>query len=86
MQVARTLHTATPLNDGTVLVAGGLDGNQNPCATSELYSYLTQTWASVGSLKMPRYQQAAALLADGQSVVVVGGSTYYARENPSGEC
>lgn len=37
MTTARSSHTATLLNDGTVLVTGGLDAQNNFLATAELY-------------------------------------------------
>ena len=74
LAIARTSHTATLLNDGTVLVIGG--GTQTAptylTGTAELFSPTTQTFTGDGSLATPRTQHTATLLNDG-TVLVVGG-------------
>lgn len=71
-------HTATRLNDGRVLVAGGnktlpgLDRPPDSVSSAELYDPLTNTWSSAGNMSTPRSFQTATLLADGR-VLVVGG-------------
>jgi N-acetylneuraminic acid mutarotase len=74
MLYPRAGHTATKLQDGTVLVAGGYIGDSGRAlvAPAELYDPLTQTWRRVGSLTNPRYSHTATLLDDGQ-VLIVGG-------------
>ena len=70
---ARYYHTATPLNNGKVLVVGGFNGSS--MKTSELYnptSATTGTWTTVRSTSIPRYQHAATLLSSGK-VLVTGG-------------
>jgi hypothetical protein len=76
MATARIGFTATVLNDGRVLVAGGfLSGLY--LANAEIYSPQTGTFTAVaGGMTQPRYQHAAALLADGR-VLVAGGWSYY---------
>jgi hypothetical protein len=71
MSVGRQFHTATLLNDGTVLITGGTDGT-NSLATSELFDAVTATFAATGSLATARQQATATLLGDGK-VLVAGG-------------
>jgi len=63
--------TATLLNDGRVLMAGGGNGGLN--ATAELYDPKTGTFIETGSLITPRYKHTAGLLPDGR-VLIAGGS------------
>ena len=53
MSVARDLHTATLLNNGKVLVAGGF---MVLCtiASAELYDPATGTWSTTGSMNVVR--------------------------------
>ncbi len=71
---ARAQHTATLLNDGTVLVAGGYDFNNDVISTSEDYNPSSGKWAQPVSLNFPRYSHTATLLSDG-TVLVTGGLT-----------
>ena len=65
MNVARMGHTATLLNDGRVLVAGG-------DAPAELYDPSTGTWTVTGRTVEARGGHTATLLLDG-TVLVAGG-------------
>lgn len=68
---ARSFHTATLLEDGTVLVAGGQqDGT--PLASSEIYEPSADAWAMGDDLADARYLHTATTLQDG-TVLVVGG-------------
>ena len=72
LSAARTAPTATVLNDGRVLVVGGLSASV--LASAELYDAGTGTFTSTGSLNAGRYGHTATLLADGR-VLVAGGAT-----------
>ncbi|WP_164017119.1 Kelch repeat-containing protein [Pyxidicoccus trucidator] len=68
----RERHTATPLLDGTVLVAGGFNYDMYPPA-AERYDPATGLWSATGVLIKPRIGHTATRLLDGR-VLVVGGS------------
>jgi len=67
----RSSQTATLLNDGRVLIAGG--GNRGLIAGAELYDPKTGTFNETGSLNIPRHKHTAGLLPDGR-VLIAGGS------------
>jgi hypothetical protein len=71
MSVAREFHTATLLNDGTVLVAGGDDGSA-ALVTAELFDPATGNFTASGSLATARQNATATQLASGK-VLIVGG-------------
>jgi hypothetical protein len=73
MVTARADFTATRLNDGRVLVAGGLDASGKATAKAELYDPATRTFAPTGSLKQARVGDTATRLADGR-VLFTGGA------------
>ncbi|HVL99607.1 MAG TPA: carboxypeptidase regulatory-like domain-containing protein [Egibacteraceae bacterium] len=83
LHTRRTLHTASLLPDGTVLVAGGRTCDQAPPAacnftfrtnTAEIFDPSTGTWTVVGDLTERRHTTSAALLHDGTVIVPAGFS------------
>jgi hypothetical protein len=75
MAVGRFLHTATLLQNGKVLIAGGaLTSTSAPVATAELYDPVTGSFTMTGAMATAREQHTATLLADGK-VLIVGGTT-----------
>lgn len=72
MNSGRISHTATLLNDGTVLIVGGQNTTGTPVANSELYTPSSGTFAVSGALGTARYFHASAQLGTGK-VLVVGG-------------
>lgn len=77
MGAARFEHTATLLDDGRVLVAGGrgasVDGQSPPLGTTELYDPAIRSFVRSTDLAEPRANHTAVELADG-SVLITGGS------------
>jgi hypothetical protein len=76
MTTPRESHTATLLENGRVLVAGGHKDRRAAMtvfASAELYDPATGTFAATGSMTTVRHKHGAALLADG-NVLIVGGS------------
>jgi hypothetical protein len=71
LQMARSGHAAAQLNDGRVLVAGGLH-NKQVIASAELFDPKSGTWMKTGSLHRARAATSAVLLDDGR-VLLAGG-------------
>lgn len=71
MHTARGGHTATLLENGQVLVAGG-EGSAGVLGSAELYNPATGAWTVTGSLSTPRAGHSATLLPSGE-VLVAGG-------------
>jgi len=75
MVVPRITHTATPLDDGRVLITGGIDrhgGGGAAVASAELYDPATGTFTPTGGMHTDRSQHTATLLAGGD-VLIAGG-------------
>lgn len=70
LNTGRDLHTATLLQNGNVLVAGGI-GFEN-LDSAELYDAATGMWSRTGNLVAARYWHTATLLQNGK-VLVAGG-------------
>jgi hypothetical protein len=81
LATARAGHTATLLNNGTVLIAGGFDfvtvpphmRSVQPLASAELYAPSTESSSSTGSLNVADGNSTAVLLIDG-NCLIAGGS------------
>ena len=75
LKTARRLHTTTVLDDGRVLVAGGIGGaGLSPgLSAAELYDPVKKTWSTTGTMIEGRWGHSAVLLAD-KTVLVAGGT------------
>jgi hypothetical protein len=75
MAVGRYLHTATLLQNGKVLITGGVaTSGSDPVATAELYDPATGAFTITGAMATARAQHTATLLPDGR-VLIAGGTT-----------
>ena len=84
MNHARLVHTATRLNDGEVLIAGGEDNqNGHPLAPAELFNPETRKFTVVTNLHFPRLFHTATLLPSG--MVLIAGGTNNATVIPEAE-
>ncbi len=85
MSSKRILHTSTLMQDGRVLVAGGLDDGV-ALSSVEIYNPITGEWKLAASMTMPRHTHSANLLNDGR-ILVVGGydDRYYPPFSASSE-
>jgi N-acetylneuraminic acid mutarotase len=73
LQRGRFRATATVLNDGRVLVVGGVSGRaDSPIASTEIYDPKTKKWSMGPRLLRARSEHTATLLENG-AVLVVGG-------------
>ena len=72
LKTARENHTATMLNNGKVLLAGGFDGSNSASATAELYDSAAGTFSATGSLNTARENHTATLLNNGKALIVGG--------------
>src|ERR1043166_1550820 len=69
----RYSHTATLLQNGMVLIAGGYDTTSGPAfASAELYDPTSRAWTATASLNTARATHTATLLQNGK-VIVAGG-------------
>jgi hypothetical protein len=74
MTTARYTLSATLLNDGRVLVAGGFGPGFDAQASAELYDPASGTFSATGSMTAARARHRAVLLPDGR-VLIAGGQT-----------
>ena len=72
MLQSRVSHSATLLQDGRVLVVGGMDEGFNPLRTAEVFEPKTNRWSLAGEMTEARTEHSATLLKDGR-VMVTGG-------------
>jgi hypothetical protein len=74
MAQSRSRHTATRLQNGTVLVTGGYPTNNHDVwsASAEIYDPVSNTWSSAGTMSTPRVDHSATLLPSGKALVAGG--------------
>jgi len=75
MNLARSQHTATLLQDGTVLVAGGIGAGGVPTDSAEIFDPASGTWTvTPGPMQSALSGHTANLLSDG-TVLIAGGNS-----------
>lgn len=74
---ARYYHTATLLQNGKVLIAGGTNQMVGTLSSAEIYDPATGSFTPTGSMSSPRSDHTATLLPNGK-VLVIGGGTFTA--------
>ncbi len=72
MTTERSLHTATRLQNGKWLLAGGVDVQNDPTDAAEIYDPTTDAFTAVGRMAVKRMGHTATLLTDGR-VLIAGG-------------
>jgi len=68
-------HTATMLNNGKVLVAGGVNTAQIGEPSTELYDPAASSWTPISNLNTTRSYHTATLLTNGKVLLVGGANT-----------
>ena len=81
LNAARYGATGNLLDNGTVLITGGMDSNYNPVPNAEIYDPDAGTFTAVGSLNTVRDYQTATLLNNGL-VLVAGGQGFVGGVDP----
>ncbi len=72
--VPRAYHTATLLQNGKVLIAGGEIAGQQTTTSVELYDPSAGSFTLAGNMSAPRYNHTATLLNDGRVLIAEGVS------------
>ncbi len=72
MSAKRAAHTATLLNNGKVLMAGGFVAGGGSLPSAELFDPARNTFTPAGNMTVPRASHTATLLPDGK-VLIAGG-------------
>jgi hypothetical protein len=79
MVTPRAAHTATLLDNGKVLIAGGFSGDQSSLSTTELFDPKTARFSRGPSMSAARSGHTATRLPDGQILIAGGYNGDYLR-------
>jgi len=88
MAFPRAYHTLTLLPDATVLATGGgpttdAVGVADAVLAAELWSPVTETWATLSSMQTPRLYHSEALLLPDARVLILGGGRFNGVNEPT---
>ncbi len=72
MRTGRFWQRAVLMNDGRVLVIGGVNATHNGLTSCEFYDPVADSWEYAGELNEPRARFSATLMTNG-SVIITGG-------------
>ena len=75
MSTTRSYHSASLLQNGRVLVAGGQNGTD--LASADLYDPASKTFTATGAMTVPRWYHTSTLLPNGK-VLITGGNNFSA--------
>jgi len=81
----RSGHTSTLLNDGNVLIIGGITSSSS-IESCEIYNPTTSSWAYINPLVESRESHASVLLSDGRVLVIGGFNLHPAGEESLSSC
>lgn len=76
MHYTRILHTASLLNNGTVLLAGGESPEGHYLNSTELFDPTTESWTLGNNMHERRARHTVSLLTGGK-VLIAGGYYHY---------
>lgn len=82
MTTARFGQTATLLENGNVLIAGGQDQNNNLLSSAEIFDSIKGTFTATGSMNSARRGATATLLPNGK--VLITGGVYFPTQTGGG--
>lgn len=85
MTAARSEHTATLLDDGTVLVTGGYGAANEILSSAELYDPSTGRFTRTADMAFARRDHTATLLPDGRVLIAGGFGRFSTGEGPLSE-
>lgn len=72
LKIARHYHSSILLKDGTVLITGGYDNNDNQLRSAEIYDLTSHTSTLIGNMISSRASHQSILLQNG-NVLLIGG-------------
>ncbi|CAF0740911.1 unnamed protein product [Adineta steineri] len=75
MSTGRYLHTATLLQNGSILIIGGKNSSSTILSDVDIFMPSSNSFSKVNSMNMGRYVFTSTLLNDGFTVFVTGGTS-----------